>query len=303
MFNKKLSRFIVLLSMSFLFVIALVFFLLPTSADIIHETESPYQTIFISEANGIRRMHVGSLFDRTSAMDLDDPYRHVYEYTAMMMLVTGYVDAPKKILVVGLGGGTVTRSLRIIYPDAEIANVEFDPQVVAMARQYFGYAEDAKMRLVVEDARRWLRSTTEQFDMILLDAYHGGYIPFHLTTREFLETVRERLSQGGVVCSNTWIDQELADRESATYHAVFGGFHHYVGKLSTNRIIVAAPNGLPSPEEVRIRLAALQDMRKPEHLDLKGMFENHFRSNPSWPVDTKILTDDHAPVNLLKDEK
>jgi spermidine synthase len=299
----NLSRFFVFIAISCLFVSVLVFFLLPTSADIIHEAESPYQTIFISEANGIRRMHVGSLLDRTSAMDLNDPYRHVYEYTAMMMLVSGYVDAPKKILVVGLGGGTVTRTLRMIYPDAEITNVEFDPEIVAMARQYFGYAEDGKMKLVVEDARRWLRSTTEQFDMILLDAYHGGYIPFHLTTREFLEIVSERLAQGGVVCSNTWIDQDLADRESATYQAVFGGFHHYVGKWSTNRIIVAAPSGLPSPDEVRSRLAALDAMRKPKHLDLKDMFENIFKPNPSWPVGTKILTDDHAPVDLLKDEK
>lgn len=298
-----MSRFFVFLAISCLFVAVFVFFLLPTSADIIHETESPYQTIFISESNGIRRMHVGSLLDRTSAMDLNDPYRHVYEYTAMMMLVSGYVDAPKKILVVGLGGGTVTRTLRMIYPDAEITNVEFDPEIEAMARQYFGYTEDGKMKLVVEDARRWLRSTTEQFDMILLDAYHGGYIPFHLTTREFLEIIRERLAQGGVVCSNTWIDQDLADRESATYQAVFGGFHHYVGKWSTNRIIVAAPSGLPSPDEVRSRLAALEAMRKPKHLDLKDMFENLFKSNPSWPVGTKILTDDYAPVDLLMDEK
>ena len=248
-------------------------------------------------------MHVGSLLDRSSAMDLKDPYRHVYEYTAMMMLVSGYVDAPKKILVVGLGGGTVSRTLRMIYPDAQITNVEFDPEIVALARQYFGFVEDPKMKLVVEDARRWLRSTKEQFDMILLDAYHGGYIPFHLTTREFLEIVRERLSQGGVVCSNTWTNQALADRESATYDAVFGGFHHYIGKLSTNRIIVAAPGGLPSPEQVRNRLAELGDMRKPERLDLKGMFEKHFEPNPTWPAGTKILTDDHAPVNLLKDEK
>lgn len=66
-----------------------------------------------------------------------------------------------------------------------------------MARQYFGYAEDDRMKLAVEDARRWLRGTKELFDVIVLDAYHGGYIPFHLTTREFLELVREHLSPGG----------------------------------------------------------------------------------------------------------
>ena len=296
---KRFFIFIITIST----LIALVgFYLLPSSADIIHEKESPYQTIFISESNGIRRLHAGSLLDRSSAIDLNDPYRHVYEYTAMMMLVSGYVETPKNILVVGLGGGTVTRTLRMIYPDAEITNVEFDPEIVTVARQYFRYVEDAKMKLVVEDARRWLRGTTEQFDMILLDAYHGGYIPFHLTTREFLEIARERLAPGGVVCSNTWTSQALADRESATYHAVFGGFHHYIGKWSTNRIIVAAPSGLPSPGEVRNRLTEVETTRKPERLDLKGMFDSLFKSNPTWPEDTNILTDDHAPVNLLKDE-
>lgn len=129
------------------------------------------------------------------------------------------------------------------------------------------------------------------------------YIPFHLTTRELLEIVRERLSQGGVVCSNTWTNQALADRESATYQAVFGGFHHYIGKWSTNRIIVAAPSGLPSPEGVRNRLAEVEAARKPERIDLKGMFDNLFEPNPTWPEGTKILTEIHAPVNLLKDEK
>jgi spermidine synthase len=66
---------------------------------------------------------------------------------------------------------------------------------------------------------------------------------------------------------------------------------------------VAAPGGLPSSEEVRARLAELDVTRKPERLYLKGMFEDHFEPNPTWPDDAKILTDDHAPVNLLKDEK
>jgi spermidine synthase len=54
---------------------------------------------------------------------------------------------------------------------------------------------------------------------------------------------------------------------------------------------------------VRSRLAALEAMRKPKHLDLKDMFESLFKSNPTWPAGTKILTDDYAPVDLLKDEK
>jgi spermidine synthase len=277
--------------------------LLPTfSVNVIHETESPYQSIFVTEADGVRHMHAGSLRDRTSAIDLDEPRRHVYEYTAMMMLALGYVENPRDILVVGLGGGTMTRALRRLHPQARIVNLEFDPVVVTTAREYFGFEADAGMEVVVQDGRRWLRSSGEQFDLILLDAYHGGYIPFHLTTKEFLELVRERLAPGGVVCANTWTNQKLAERESATYAAVFGEFHQYLGRQSKNRIIVAAPGPMPGPEAVRSRLAALQARYEPAHLDLPALFDRHFDAVPARPDRARVLTDDHAPVNLLKED-
>lgn len=273
----------------------------PTALDVIHETESPYQSIFITERDGVRRMHVGSLRDRTSALDLEDPRRHVFEYTALMLLGLGYVEPPRNILVVGLGGGTITRALRRLCPEAAITNVEFDPEIVAAARTYFGYAEDERMRLVVRDARQWLRNTPERFDLIVLDAYHGGYIPFHLTTREFLELVRSRLAPGGAVCANTWVNQRLAERESATYAAVFGTFHHFLGRRSTNRIIVAMDRELPEPGRVRARLAELTARWPGAAPDLAALFEGTFAPDPAWPPDARVLVDDHAPVNLLKE--
>ena len=66
---------------------------------------------------------------------------------------------------------------------------------------------------------------------------------------------------------------------------------------------MAAPGGVPSRGEVRARLAALESARRPEGLDLTGMFEELFVPNPAWPAGTEILTDDHAPVNLLKEGK
>ena len=68
------------------------------------------------------------------------------------------------------------------------------------------------------------------------------------------------------------------------------------------RSFPAGHSGLPSPEGVRNRLAEVEAARKPERIDLKGMFDL-FEPNPTWPEGTKILTEIHAPVNLLKDEK
>lgn len=296
--NLTLALMLALFGISIIVVVA---WLPQSSANIIFQTESPYQSIYISEVNGVRIMHAGSLLERSSAMDLQEPYRHIYEYTAMMMLALGYVREHRNFLVAGLGGGTATRTLRRLYPDARIVNVEFDPEVVKLAGEYFNFSPDAKMEVVVQDARRWIRGAEEKFDIIFLDAFHGGYIPFHLTTREFLELVRKRLAPGGVVCSNTRAGRKLADRESATYHAVFGDFHHYFGERSKNRVIVASPEGVPDPETLRGRLAELNAELDSRYLDFPSLFESHFKPDTSWPGDAKILTDDHAPVNLLKE--
>ena len=52
------------------------------------------------------------------------------------------------------------------------------------------------------DARPFLRSTDERYDLIVVDAYHQPYVPFYLATREFFALVRERLAPGGIVALN-----------------------------------------------------------------------------------------------------
>ena len=281
------------------------FFLLPLSwgllpgKDVLHSTESRYQNLYVLREGDILTLRAGSLLSRSSAVDLADPSRLVLEYTRMMMLGTAYVHEPKSMLMVGLGGGSLSTYLRRYFPEARIVNVEFDPEVPPLAEEYFGFTPDETMDVVVMDGRRFLRETAQRFDIIFLDAFHGGYIPFHLMTREFLEIVREHLNPEGVVVSNTWQGQRLSERETATYAAVFGDFDNYLGTASTNRIIVARRDGRTrSKEEVAKRMAEAQERYRFRDIDLRELFADHYR-----PVDhvsgAPPLTDDHAPVNLL----
>jgi spermidine synthase len=260
-----------------------------------HRIDTSHQTIYVTQSAGIRWMHAGTLRDNASALDLNEPLRHVFEYTALMMLALGYVEQPRSILIVGLGGGTMPRYLRHCHPAARIVNLEFDPQVVQVAQEHFQFVPDENMEVVEQEARSWLGSTDERFDFIFLDAFHGDYIPHHLTTTEFLALVRERLTPHGVVCANTWRSKGLAARESATYHAVFGPFHHYLAHKTGNRVIVASPGGLPSPRAMRKRMRAAQHALKPPHLDLVRLFRRHFGTPPDWPPKTPPLTDDAPP--------
>ncbi|MFP4314626.1 MAG: spermidine synthase [Desulfovibrionales bacterium] len=266
--------------------------------EVLHTSESRYQNIYVTREGDVVTLRAGSLLARSSAMDWSDPYRHVIEYTEMMMVGTGYVDDPQSALVVGLGGGTVTKYLRRYFPEMRIVSVEFDEEIVPLAEQYFDFVPDQGMEIVVMDGRRYLAKTREKFDLIFLDAFHGDYIPFHLMTREFLQMVQEHLTPQGVVVSNTWSSQKLSRRESATYAEVFGHFDSYMGRHSANRIIVAKKNGgRMDRDTLHAALAAAQERIGYQEINLPLLFQRHYRQDEG-PFD-EPLVDDFAPVNLL----
>jgi spermidine synthase len=237
-------------------------------------------------------------------MDVTQPYKHVLEYTANMIMGLAYVDDPKKALMIGLGGGAVTKYVQKYYPDLEITNVELDDVIVRVAKDFFNFVEVPKNKTVVMDGRRFLTRSPEKYDLIFLDAYYGAYIPFHLLTAEFLQLVKNRLTDSGVVVSNTWRSQKLYRSESATYATVFKYFDSYLGTTSNNRIIIANRSGRRfTLKDLHRRMAATQRKRQFKDINLTEMFEITYDRNLSWPEGTQILTDDHAPVNLLVDPR
>src|SRR5262249_57862650 len=98
----------------------------------------------------------------------------------------GAVDPapPRKILMSGRGGGSISTYLGRFMPEAAITTVEIDPGVITAAKTYFGLRETERMRYHAGDGRVFLNRNSEFYDLILLDAYRGGYVPFHLLTRE-----------------------------------------------------------------------------------------------------------------------
>ena len=90
------------------------------------------------------------------------------------------------MLIVGLGGGSLPSLLRKHYPRMTIDVVDIDADVVAVAKKYFGFREDAAMHVYVEDGRRFIEKCKQPYDIIFLDAYGPENIPYDLATKEFL---------------------------------------------------------------------------------------------------------------------
>lgn len=268
------------------------------------ERESEYNHVIVTQEGDLRVMHFRRrrVMYRETVLDTSDPHRLVNEYTRLMMAGLIFVPEPRRILMVGLGGGIVTQTIAHYYPDATIDNVELDPVVVEAARRFFGFRTSGRMRVHVRDGRVWLRSTRQRYDMIILDAYRGGYIPFHLKTREFLELVRDHLTPGGVVVGNLHGGTRLYDADRATYDAVFAQTYPFIGRIDANVIVVGQRSETRlARAQIESRAAQLQRIHA-FAFDLPAQVA-YYEPRDRYDRRARILTDDHAPVEALHERE
>ena len=161
---------------------------------ILHTKDSQYHRIAVVEDDDSRYLRFDSSFQ--SGMYKDDPYRTRFEYSDYLQLPLAYRPSTRRILYIGLGGGSAPKRTWRDFPATRIDVVELDPEVVDVAYEYFDVPRDPRLRVEVEDGRRFLAANEGPWDAIVIDAFYSDSIPFHLATREFLELARSRLTPG-----------------------------------------------------------------------------------------------------------
>ena len=267
---------------------------------LIHSERSLYREVLVYEDDNTRCLCFTKLcaIGRQTCIDLKQPYRLVFEYTQMMLGALFLKPEPHSILVIGLGGGTLPRTLEKLLPGADIDVVEIDPSVVAVAQQYFGFRTDERVHLTVQDGRAYVRASlrdSKRYELIMLDAYEHQYIPEHMLTREFLTEVRSLLQPGGIVAANTFSSSRLYQNESVTYSSVFGTFYNL---RSGNRVILASNAALPSIDEATRNSRRFATTFEPYGFTPQSVLAR-FSTRPDWDPSARVLTDQYSPSNLL----
>jgi spermidine synthase len=261
---------------------------------ILHEKTSAFGTIVVvDEGDGTRALRFGRHGARQSAYRPDDPERLVLPYTEVALTGLALCGEPSRILVVGLGGGTLAGFLRRHYPAAEIDAVDIDPEVVRVAKEYFGFREDSRMRAHVGDGRKFIEDARVPYDLIFLDAFGTTSVPAHLTTREFLEAVRRIVRPQGVVVGNLWFRQynKLFDSMVLTYRAVFDDLAvlHVVG--TGNRILIALPRRKALERGEFARLAREVSTARGFRFDMGELVEKGYHPGDASGEGGRVLLD------------
>jgi spermidine synthase len=270
--------------------------------------ESRYHRITVADDSDSRYLRFDNSFQ--SGMFLRAPFRTRFRYTDYFDLGLAYDPGARDVLFVGLGGGSAPKRFWRDVPGLRIQVAELDPVVVDVARRYFSLPQSPRLRVSVDDGRRFLDRHDERWDVIAIDAFYADSIPFHLTTREFLELVRSRLRPGGVVVTNvigalTGSDSHLFRSMYRTYRAVFPTVAvHPVREgrddndTTVRNLILVATDG---PEAARGFLARRWRQMRTRNAGLPDLAR---AIRDRWPrtvptADVPLLTDDYAPTDAL----
>ena len=261
--------------------------------------ETEYNDIFITK----RRHELTMSFQlkgwnyTESVTNLRDPDDLPVHYTRFMTTALPYPEKPAKILMIGLGGGSISTYLGRAMPELTIDTVEIDPGVINAAKQYFGIRENERVKYLAGDGRVFLNRNKQLYDLILVDAYHGGYVPFHLLTKEFYTLVKQRLAPGGAASFNVHDGTKLYVSTVKTLKDVFPALHLYpTGEGEV--IMVATAQDAPSDAALKERAQSLQQQHRFRYA-LPPMMTRR-TAHPALDK-AELLTDDFAPVDLYNE--
>lgn len=275
-------------------------------AQVIHQERSLYRNILVEDKGDLRclKFNVRSTKTQQSCFLKSQPQQLVFNYTKLLMTSLLVMPEPKRILIIGLGGGTMSNTLAQLFPQSQIDNVEIDEAVITVARDYFGFIENDNVKTYSQDGRIYIKRALlkkQQYDWIILDAFNGDYIPEHLMTKEFLQETKSLLTNNGILSANTFSLSKLYAHESATYKAVFGDFYQVSNQYNANRIIIVNQNGFTADSLNKNNIKQLNTKLSKYGVDIYSLYNNiNFTgTGQNWPKNTRLLTDQFSPVNLL----
>ncbi|MFC6824187.1 spermidine synthase [Halopelagius fulvigenes] len=273
---------------------------LSATGNVVYHTQTPYQELEVVDRGDTRTLYLDG--QPHSAMDLDDPNAHVFDYTPYFHLPLLMTDDVDRVLFIGGGGFTGPKRFAAEY-NVTVDVAEIDPEVVDVAKKYFAVEESENLTIHTTGGRQFLQETNRTYDLIVLDAYKKDKVPFQLTTVEFMRLANDRLTEDGVLFANvisapSGPASKFYRAQYKTMSRVFPQVYSFPtreGVVVQNIEVVATKNATHvSQAELRAR-----NERRNIGIDLSEEISTYRDEEKTG--DVPVLRDDRAPVDALLD--
>ncbi len=212
----------------------------------------------VEEAGGVCSLSFGGGVVQSS-MRLSEPFGLDLGYTRAMMGFLLFCAEPRNILIVGLGGGSLSKYCYRHLPEARITSLEIEPDVIALREQFRVPPDEERFRVVQADASTYLAAGDVQgctsagargtsgcaagdleADVILLDGYDAQGLPDRLCTESFYADCWRALSEKGVLVVNLWGNDQHRGAYLRRLRRVFGGRVWWAKSCDSGNLIAFA---------------------------------------------------------------
>jgi spermidine synthase len=268
----------------------------------IYEVESAYNYIQVVRQGDCNYLLLNEGQAYHSYYCDDDQIPRVSVWT--IMLAAPYFNPPDdvsvtKMGVVGLAAGTIPKQFTQVFGPIPVDGIEIDPKIMEVGREYFDMTEP-NINLIAGDGRFQLNLLDGGYDIITIDAYKVPYIPWHMTTSQFFQEVKDQLTDNGVMAINVGRvpqDRRLVEAITATLLTVFPAVHTIDVPGSLNTILVATVQPTDAAN-LAINLALLGPTADPLLTTTMRAAADNLMPTVAGPI---VFTDERAPVETIID--
>lgn len=279
-----------------LIVVAAGFLALQTPAvndNVVYSDSTVYQELEVRDSAGVRTLYLDG--QPQSAIYLNGsgyPWGYLDYFHIPLALNNDTED------VLFIGGGGFVGPQEFAERGYDVDAVELDPGVVKAAENYFNLTESENLDVYTQDGRDFLQQTDQEYDVVYLDAYRKSKVPFHLTTKEFMELAYKKTGENGILMSNiisttSGPGSKFAKSQSATMKEVYNSLYFFPTQntdLAQNIELMAMKNDRLRQEDLQRRVKSYEARNLSDEVSMLRQIDTS---------GAQILTDDYAPVDEL----
>lgn len=248
-----------------------------------------YNSLDYKTNQPIRIMSLDNKLDSAMYLDSDEL---VFDYTKYYRLAFSYHPNIKKVLVIGGAGYSVPKDF--LKKGIQVDVVELDPELTKLAEKYFRLQPNTPNQLTIyhEDGRTYLnRAPSDQYDVIMVDAFKSYSIPYQLTTYESIAHIKRLLKPNGVVLAN--IISSIEGDSGAFLRAEYQTFKQFFPEVELYTV--------NNPKDgLAIQNLMLVGASNPAQLTGNPELDKYLSTKWTQSIpQSQVLTDDFAPVDQL----
>ncbi|HSW12438.1 MAG TPA: hypothetical protein VLI06_06325 [Solimonas sp.] len=246
--------------------------------------DDEYRKPFLFDDGLSRRLHFNLRYVQ-SQIDLKTPDALPFAYTRRMLGFLLFKPEPQHVVIIGLGGGSLTRWCHRRLPQTRVTTLEIDEQVIAFGEWFELPPPDARMQIVHADAADWFAGTRERADVVLVDGCDDSGTAATFCEEAFYRSLRARLLKGGIVVVNLLGTASKMNDLQKLLGEIFPAVMVVDVRGVGNRVLIAfnERGGAPDWQSVREQAEQLQRRHELEFPVLARQLQYSYRQRRSQP--------------------